>query len=115
MALTEFETERYKLITEKFVESRRPPEHIRSQLDIGYSLDGQSITIFEIRPVYNKPDKIMHSEAAKLTYVITTDSWKIYWMRADLKWHSYQTVPEVDSLEQGLEVINEDQYGAFWG
>ncbi len=57
----------------------------------------------------------MHSEAAKLSYIKTTDTWKIYWMRADLKWHSYQTVPEVDSLEEGLEVIKEDQYGTFWG
>jgi hypothetical protein len=26
--------------------------------------------------------------AAKATYVRKTDRWKIYWQRADLKWHA---------------------------
>jgi len=36
----------------------------------------------------------MEEPATKATYVRKTGRWKIYWMRADLKWHAYPTHPE---------------------
>ena len=81
------------------MEGIRPPEHIRNQLDIKYSLEGRSIIIYEV----------------KLTYVKTTDCWKLYWMRSDLKWHSYDPDPEVDTLKEGLQAVKADQLGCFRG
>lgn len=31
----------------------------------------------------------MESPVAKATYVKTQNIWKVYWMRADLRWHAY--------------------------
>jgi len=31
---------------------------------------------------------------AKARYVKIRDVWKIYWMRADCKWHSYPPAPK---------------------
>jgi len=36
---------------------------------------------------------------AKTTYVKKSGLWKVYWQRADMKWHSYDPMPEVGSLE----------------
>ena len=40
---------------------------------------------------------------------------KFYWMRAGLKWHSYKPFPASKSLEEILEVIEQDSHGCFWG
>ncbi|WP_442875404.1 DUF3024 domain-containing protein [Desulfobacula sp.] len=32
-----------------------------------------------------------------------------------MKWHGYEPFRESDSLEEVLEIINQDKYGCFWG
>jgi hypothetical protein len=65
--------------------------------------------------------KIKLSEAqsehpfAKATYVKTTGTWKVFWQRADLRWHGYEPVPHVGSVEKFLAVVDEDKYGCFFG
>jgi len=115
MALNEFEERRFGKAIEKFLEKRRPPAYIRDKLDIGYLLEGQSVEIFEIRPVWNDPSEKMEASIAKATYVKSNDQWKVYWMRADLKWHGYEPCPVVKTLEEFLQIVDEDQYGCFWG
>ena len=52
---------------------------------------------------------------AKATYVRSQNIWKVYWQRADLKWHSYDPDPEVDSIEDFLSVVDADKYACFFG
>jgi len=99
----------------RFVESRRPPEHIRPELDIGYRITGQSFEIFEIRPRWDHPEVTHELPAAKATYVKSRKLWKLYWMRADLKWHRYDLPPRSESLRAVLKEIFEDPYCCFWG
>lgn len=115
MAFSEFETKRYEKIIGQFIEQRRPPPHIRDQLDLGFRVQDQSVEIFEIRPVWREPGKKMESPVAKATYVKTQDVWKIYWQRADLKWHSYDLNPEVETLEEFLAIVEKDECACFWG
>jgi hypothetical protein len=86
----------------------RPPAHIRDKLDFGYSIEKLSIELFEIRPEWQNPEKIQHLPFAKTTYVKSKKIWKIYWSRQDLKWHSYEPVPEVKYFEEFLAVVSED-------
>jgi hypothetical protein len=43
------------------------------------------------------------------------DHWKVYWQRADLKWHGYQPVPAVRTIEEFLRLVDEDPYATFFG
>ena len=115
MAFSEFEIKRCEKLVGQYVESRRPPVHIRNDLDLAFRIKGQSVEIFEIRPAWRKPGVKMESSVAKATFVKTQKIWKIYWMRSDLKWHGYQPDPEVKSLEQFLEIVERDEYGCFYG
>ena len=115
MALTVFDVTDIIEIMENYLERVRPEESIRDQLDIGYNIDGQSIELFEIRPVWNDPSQIHHSPVAKTTFNKSKNKWKLYWMRANLKWHSYTPFPASKSLEKILEVIEQDSHGCFWG
>ncbi len=100
----------------KFVDRKRPKEEsVREQLDIGYTYNGKSLEIQEIRPQWNDPSIIHRYSVAKATFIKSRKLWKLYWKRASGKWESYEPKPEVISIEAVLETIEEDAYHCFWG
>lgn len=115
MAISEFEVKRCEREVEKFLKAKRPPPHIRSQLDFGYRIENQSVELYEIRPAWKNPEQKMEIPFAKATYVKKEKHWKIYWQRQDLKWHSYTPVPTVRYFEQFLAVVGEDANACFFG
>ena len=100
---------------ENFITRKRPPEHIRPKLDIGYKIEEQSIIVFEIRPQWDKPEIIREHPVAKTTFVKTKNHWKVFWMRADLKWHSYTPTPTVKTIAGFTNLVEEDKHHCFWG
>ena len=115
MAFTELELARHQRDLEGFMKRRRPPERIRDQLDFGYRIVGQSVELFEIRPDFREPTVKRETPFAKATFVRTKGHWRVFWRRADLRWHSYAPNAEVNSLSRFLEVVNKDQYACFFG
>lgn len=116
MAFSEFETKRLAKVVAAFVDRHRPPAHIRPKLDLGFRVIGQSVEIFEVRPRWQGvPGEKMETSAAKATYVKTRDVWHVFWQRADLKWHSYQPVPQVGSIEEFLALVAKDEHACFFG
>ena len=115
MAFSEIETKKIEKAMAAFMEKRRPPIPIRSKLDLGYRISGHSVELFEIRPRYVKPEIILELDFAKTTYVRTQRVWKVFWMRADSKWHCHEPVPEVNSIEKFLEIVDQDKDCCFFG
>ncbi|MEM0955842.1 MAG: DUF3024 domain-containing protein [Pseudomonadota bacterium] len=116
MAFSEFETRRCEKLVGNYIERRRPPAHIRQELDFGFRVKGQSVELFEIRPVWRgPPGERLESAIAKTTYVRTRGVWRIFWMRQDLKWHSYEPNAQVRDLSDFLEIVERDQYRCFYG
>jgi hypothetical protein len=115
MALNDLELKRVERALAGFLAKRRPPPHIRPDLDIGYRIAGQSVEILEIRPQWDDRSIIHQYPIAKATYVRTQDVWKVFWKRADLKWHGYEPAAEVRSIEQFLAAVDADPYGCFFG
>lgn len=102
-------------VIKKFLMKKRPPEHIRDKLDIDVRKEGQSILVLELRPRWDNPEEILDLPIAKATYVKSRKIWKIYWKRADLKWHVYDPTPEVTHLSDFLDIVDRDSHGCFWG
>ena len=115
MAVSEFELKKIEKTMEGYLDKTRPPVHIRNELDIAYRIINQSVEMFEIRPAFQRPNEKFEHAIAKATFVKRAKHWRIYWMRADLKWHRYEPSPEVRSLEAFLTIIEEDAYGCFYG
>lgn len=114
MALTEFETRRIEKIVGNFIETRRPPIHIRGEVDLGFRVDGQTVDIFEVRRLPNEFEP--HEQpVARARWVKTRNSWNVYWMRADLKWHAYEPQATVRTIEAFCALVNEDACACFWG
>ncbi|NDP62944.1 MAG: DUF3024 domain-containing protein [Polaromonas sp.] len=114
MDLTELECKRCEKSLTEFIARRRPPLHIRGQLDIGYRIEGRSVEIFEIRP--DRKDACVRHESpvAKATFVRTKGIWKVFWMRSDLKWHSYEPKAKVNTLKEFLGAVDRDEHSCFF-
>ena len=115
MAISEFEIRRVEKLASQYIDKTRPPAHIGAELDIGFRVTDQSLEFFEIRPRWDNPSEILEHSFAKTTFVKKSRTWKIYWMRQDLKWHSYEPAPEVNTLEEVLSVVSEDAFACFRG
>ena len=115
MAFSQLEIKRYEKILDQFIQKRRPPPSMRDQLDLAFRIEGQNVEIIEIRPRWREPERKIEHPVAKATYVKTQKIWKIYWQRADLKWHCYEPSPEVKTLDLFIVVVEKDEYGCFFG
>jgi hypothetical protein len=115
MEFNEFEKRRIEKLVNGFLEKRRPPPDLRKQLDLGFRFEGQSLELFELRPVWNDPNQYMESPVAKATFVKTQKFWRVFRQRADMKWHGYAPCPEVRSVEEFLSLVDRDENHCFWG
>ncbi len=100
---------------EKYIEGIRPPVDIRERLDIGFSFKKNELIIFEIRPKFNDKTIKLESPFAKVKFIKTQQVWKIYWMRASGKWVIYEPAPQVTSIDEFFEILDEDAYACFKG
>ena len=115
MALSEFECKRIERAVSEFMEKRRPPPHVRPKLDLSFRIADQSVEIFTVRPRWNNPTERTEQSVAKATFVKSSGIWKVFWMRADLKWHRYDPVPQVPTFEKFLAIVHEDEHSCFFG
>ena len=116
MAFTEEEIASHlKTLEDRFWSKRRPPQHLRDQMREGQRVKGQSIELFFHRPRYDDPNHWTEEPIAKITYVRKNDRWRLFWMRADLKWHRYPPQAEAKSLAEALSIIDQDAKACFFG
>ncbi len=113
MAFSEFEVRRISKVVAGFVEKRRSPAYVRDQLDLMFSIEGQSVLLLEKRRLMD--GEVIERPFAKATWVKTQQVWKLYWQRADLKWHSYEPAASVSTIEAFCDVVDKDLYRCFWG
>lgn len=92
------------------------PPHLKSKIDHDYEIDGQSVTVFEVRPAWRgEPGEKTRRAFAKFRFIKSSELWHIYWMRQSGKWHAYEQAPIACSLDEALDVVDTDTYGCFFG
>jgi len=113
--VNDVERKRVENAVAAFVAKRRPPVHLRDQVDLNFRFDGRSVEIFEIRPRWDNPAQRVEESVAKARYLKSRGKWVVYWKRADLKWHRYNPAPEVSTIDAFLRLVDEDEYACFFG
>ena len=68
--LDEVELARVRRAMDAFMQQRRPPPHIRSKVDLGFRVIGQSIEIFETRPSWQGQRIGMRDSRTRATHII---------------------------------------------
>jgi len=114
MAFSEFEFKRIDKTVGALCRRVSRPEHA-DKLRIVFEVDGHAVSIYEERPPWDGIGGWTRMGVARFRYRRTRGSWTLYWMRRDLKWHTYD--PEVipTDLESLVALVDEDRYGAFFG
>ena len=116
MAFTELEIAQHqKALEDTFWSRRRPPLHVREQMREGQRFTDQAIELFFVRPAFNRPGTEVEDAIAKVQFVRTQGVWRIFWQRADGKWHGYPPCAKAKSLAEALRVIHEDAHRCFFG
>ncbi len=115
MAIDTMQTLSVIEVMENFIARTRPPEHIRPQLDINYRIEEQSVIIFEIRPVWTKPEELMEIDFAKTTFVKANNHWKVFWKRSNGQWYPLTPQPTVKNIKDFTRLVEKDKYGCFKG
>ena len=95
---------------------RNSPAEYADQVRCVFDIDGHSVSIFEERPPWDgTPGEWTRGGVAKFRYFRSRGEWRLYWMRADLKWHIYGDVEPTSDLAKLVRLVEEDKYGAFFG
>jgi hypothetical protein len=113
--MDDLERKRIEKAIAAFMAKRRPPVHLRDKVDLAFRFDGRIVEIFEIRPRWDHPEEKVEEAVAKARYLKSRDLWLVYWQRADMKWHKYPPMPEVNTIQGFLRLVDEDAYGCFFG
>jgi len=114
MAISEFEIFKVEKSAKQFCDNRNknyPPD----KLYIDYRLEGQSLFLLEVRPVWNDPSRKTEMDVAKITFIKKESLWKLYRQRQNMKWQLYDPKSNSKDLEVLLKEIWDDPMGCFWG
>ncbi len=113
MGFTEIELHKIKKIVGTLCE-KRSPVHIRDKLRLEYKVENQDIIIFEVRPRWDNPSEQIWSPCAKLKFVRSQNTWRLFWQRADMKWHKYVPLESGD-VGRLVAEIDADPHSCFFG
>jgi hypothetical protein len=114
LAFAEIELARIEQAVGGLCKKRTNPA-IRDELRLEYAVVRHDVILFEVRPFWRDKSQEMQNEVAKFKYVRTQEEWRLLWMRADLKWHSYDPLPASRALEELVAEVDEDPYCCFFG
>ena len=116
MPFNELEQARIQPLLAEWIESRRPPAHLRAEVDLAFRVSGQSVELLEVRAAWQgRSGEKTERPLAKATFVRSKSHWRIFWRGADLKWRRYEPFPLAESVEQFLAVVGEDEHACFFG
>jgi len=115
MPLPDVQIRECLVATGEFLSRHRPPPEIRDKVDYRADIKGQEVTISEVRPRYDDETRKAEHPFAKARWVGTRKVWRLFWMRGDLKWHSYESFPESPNIGTLLEEVTRDPHCCFFG
>lgn len=74
-----------------------------------------AVVVSGARPDWRDRSKRVRTPVAKFRFVRTSRRWTLYWLCADRRWHRYEPAEPSPDLASLLELVDGDQYGAFFG
>ena len=114
MAFSELELKRIEQTVGEFCRKRRPA-HLKDKLRLEYTVKGHEVVIFERRPKWDNPKEWIESPVAKLKFIRSANKWRLYWQRADLKWHEYPGLSSSERINDLVREIDADPLACFFG
>lgn len=115
MAFTDAELAYIDITVGAFVRRRQPEPEIQKEIRYEMTIEGHTVTMWVIRPGWLDRSTESRQGVARFRYTRTRDGWALYWMRADMKWHTYPEVPPSRHLAPLVRAVEEDALCCFFG
>ncbi len=114
MALPAFTKELVKVRLDQFCDQRVPKQY-RNELRLTYKFRGDTVTLFEERPAFRKPEEWVQITVAQFRYDGERNEWTLYWADRNNRWHLYDVLAPNADFDVLLKEVNQDPTGIFWG
>jgi len=114
MTFSELELKRIEQAVGEFCR-RRSPAYLKDKLRLEYSVKGHDVVIVERRPRWDNPKEWIESPVVKLKFIRSANKWRLYWQRADLKWHEYPGLSSSDRIGDLVREVDADPLACFFG
>jgi hypothetical protein len=98
----------------RYCENKVPP-HVRDQIQVSYKIQNDTITIYESRPHWQKPDVWTERTIAQFRYNTKDKLWTLYNSDRNNRWHKHPATGPAATLDPLLEKLDNDPAGIFWG
>lgn len=114
MAFSEVELKRIEQTVGVFC-AKHSPAHLKDKLRLEFVVKGHDVVVVERRPRWDNETEWTESPVAKLKFIRSANKWRLYWMRADMKWHEYPGLSSSHRLEDLVQEIDADPLACFFG
>jgi hypothetical protein len=89
------------------------PPQAKDELKVVVQFEAYDAILLEARPSYRDPEQWLERPIAKFTFVGTTKTWRLFCLRRDGNWHSYEPLPESPDLATLVAEVRADPTGIF--
>ena len=93
----------------------RIPEKIKDQIQLIYTIEKNTITLIEKRPLWNDPTRWSELPIAVMIFDKESMTWQLYWIRGNGKKEMYTQLEPQKDLQRCIDEIDEDPLCTFWG
>ncbi len=101
-------------LLDRFCE-RRVPVHVRDQVALQFTFQGNDVVLFEKRPVFRKSGKWVDIKVARFRFDPATDTWALSCPDRDGRWQPYDVAAPSTEIQELLAEVDRDPTGVFWG
>lgn len=112
--LPEFEQRHIEHLLAQFYD-RRVLAHARTQVRLGHTIRGNSVTLLEYRPAFDDPSAWTRLPVAQFRLDADTGLWSLYWCDRNRKWRLYEDHAPDRNLQRLLAEVDRDPTHIFWG
>lgn len=94
---------------------QRVPLHVRDRVQVGYTIKGNAVTLFERRPDFRNKNEWIQSPIARFRYNQTSSEWTLFHADRNSKWHEYPRLGPCKDFSVLLSEVDSDPTAIFWG
>jgi hypothetical protein len=94
---------------------REPPKDVRAELEYAVRIEGNAVTLVELRPAFRADIGRTESPVARFRFTKTTATWQLFWQDRNLHWHRYEYSRPAKRLSTLFAEVRRDPTGIFWG
>ena len=94
---------------------KRSPGHLKEKLRLMYAVEGHEVVVVERRPRWDNQAERTETPVTKLKFIRSANKWRLYWMRADMKWHEYPRLSSCHHLDDLVQEIDADSLVYVFG